>query len=113
MTMNPQVMKPEDRRKAGIADGLVRLSVGLEDIEDLKSDLEQAINMIDNTAHETHSIPVPSITINQKDEMQEFAVNVNEERRDSGIFIPHVMVINEGNDETHSFDESSDSESSD
>ncbi|MEZ6087623.1 MAG: PLP-dependent aspartate aminotransferase family protein [Pirellulaceae bacterium] len=32
-----------DRAKAGIADTLVRLSVGLEDIDDLKEDLEQAM----------------------------------------------------------------------
>ncbi|MEC7585860.1 MAG: PLP-dependent transferase, partial [Pseudomonadota bacterium] len=27
----------------GIADGSIRLSVGLEDVEDLKADLEQAL----------------------------------------------------------------------
>jgi methionine-gamma-lyase len=31
------------RRAAGIADGLVRLSVGLEDVDDLLADLEQAL----------------------------------------------------------------------
>lgn len=35
-------IEPEKRREAGIADGLIRLSVGIEDIEDLRSDLEQA-----------------------------------------------------------------------
>ncbi|MCA1031840.1 bifunctional cystathionine gamma-lyase/homocysteine desulfhydrase [Bacillus timonensis] len=35
---------PEDRRaELGITDGLVRISVGLEDIEDLMEDLEQAL----------------------------------------------------------------------
>lgn len=33
----------EDRAKHGITDGLIRLSVGLESLEDLKADLEQAI----------------------------------------------------------------------
>jgi cystathionine beta-lyase/cystathionine gamma-synthase len=32
----------EERRKAGFADGLLRLSVGIEDKEDLRADLEQA-----------------------------------------------------------------------
>ena len=34
-----------DRLSHGITDGLVRLSVGLEDVEDLKSDLEHALNV--------------------------------------------------------------------
>ena len=33
----------EERRKIGIGDGLIRLSVGIEDIEDLKADIEQAL----------------------------------------------------------------------
>jgi cystathionine beta-lyase/cystathionine gamma-synthase len=32
----------EHRRKLGITDGLVRISVGIEDIEDLIADLENA-----------------------------------------------------------------------
>ena len=35
---------PEDiRKKVGITDGLIRLSIGIEDINDILSDLEQAI----------------------------------------------------------------------
>ena len=35
---------PSDRRKElGITDGLVRISVGLEDVEDLIEDLEEAL----------------------------------------------------------------------
>ena len=34
---------PEDRRRRGLTDGLVRLSVGVEDVEDIISDLEQAL----------------------------------------------------------------------
>jgi cystathionine beta-lyase/cystathionine gamma-synthase len=36
-------MDPAARRAAGIADGLVRLSVGLEDVEDLIEDFERAL----------------------------------------------------------------------
>lgn len=35
---------PEDRARAGIRDNLLRLSVGLEDVEDIISDLDQALN---------------------------------------------------------------------
>jgi O-succinylhomoserine sulfhydrylase len=33
----------EERAKLGISDGVIRLSVGLEDPEDLKDDLAQAL----------------------------------------------------------------------
>jgi cystathionine beta-lyase/cystathionine gamma-synthase len=36
-------VEPEVRRRVGIADGLIRLSVGLEDVRDLVDDLEQAL----------------------------------------------------------------------
>lgn len=36
-------MDPEDRRRAGIGDGLIRLSVGIEAVEDLLADFEQAL----------------------------------------------------------------------
>lgn len=36
-------MSPADRRRLGISDGLVRLSVGIEATEDLIADLEQAL----------------------------------------------------------------------
>lgn len=35
----------EEREKAGVSDGLLRLSVGVEDIEDLLADLEQALQV--------------------------------------------------------------------
>ena len=35
---------PEQRRAAGINDGLLRISVGLEDIEDLQADLSRGLN---------------------------------------------------------------------
>lgn len=36
----------EDREKTGVVDSLIRLSVGIEDIDDLKADLNQALNKI-------------------------------------------------------------------
>ncbi len=36
-------VSPEKRQALGITDGLVRLSVGIEDAEDLIEDLEQAL----------------------------------------------------------------------
>jgi len=36
----------EARRAAGIADGLIRLSVGLEDVEDLIQDVERALEKV-------------------------------------------------------------------
>ncbi|MEE2565778.1 trans-sulfuration enzyme family protein [Hyphobacterium marinum] len=41
--MTHAAMSPADRAQAGIADGLVRLSVGLEDVEDLWRDLSDAL----------------------------------------------------------------------
>jgi cystathionine gamma-lyase len=42
-TMTHASVEPEVRRKLGIGDGLIRLSVGLEDVRDLIDDLEQAL----------------------------------------------------------------------
>jgi len=39
-------MTPEEREAAGIFDGLIRLSVGLEDPEDIIADLEQALDKL-------------------------------------------------------------------
>jgi len=38
-----RTMKPQDRKQAGISDGLVRVSVGIEDVADLKADFEEAL----------------------------------------------------------------------
>ncbi len=40
----------EAREAAGISDGLVRLSVGIEDVEDLLADLDAALNALDSRA---------------------------------------------------------------
>ena len=42
-TMTHASIPVEDREAAGIVDSLIRLSVGVEDIEDLKEDLKQAL----------------------------------------------------------------------
>jgi cystathionine beta-lyase/cystathionine gamma-synthase len=42
-TMTHASVEPEVRRKVGIGDGLIRLSVGLEDVRDLIADLDQAL----------------------------------------------------------------------
>ncbi|MEY8763443.1 MULTISPECIES: methionine gamma-lyase [Clostridium] len=44
MTHSPYT--PEERHAAGISDGLVRLSVGLENVEDIIADLKQALDLI-------------------------------------------------------------------
>lgn len=44
--MTHAAMDPEARRTAGIGDGLVRLSIGLEHADDLKADLAHALNAI-------------------------------------------------------------------
>ena len=36
----------EGRAKLGITDGLMRISVGIEDVEDIVADLEQALDGI-------------------------------------------------------------------
>jgi cystathionine gamma-synthase len=42
-TMTHAAMAPEARAAAGLVDGLLRLSVGIEDVVDLKSDLAEAL----------------------------------------------------------------------
>lgn len=39
------LLSPEERERVGIADGLIRFSTGIEDIEDLKADLTQALEI--------------------------------------------------------------------
>jgi len=43
-TMTHASVPPEERSRLGITDGLVRISVGIEDVEDLIADLERAFN---------------------------------------------------------------------
>jgi len=42
-TMTHSSVPPEVRQRIGITDGLIRISVGIEDVEDLMNDLDQAL----------------------------------------------------------------------
>jgi cystathionine beta-lyase/cystathionine gamma-synthase len=44
-SMTHAAIGEEGRRKLGITDGLVRISVGIEDVEDIVADLEQALTV--------------------------------------------------------------------
>ena len=46
VTMTHGSVPPERRTELGITDGLVRLSVGIEDIEDLMADMKKGLNAI-------------------------------------------------------------------
>lgn len=46
VTMTHADMDPAERQKVGITDGLVRLSCGLEDADDLIADLDQALGQL-------------------------------------------------------------------
>jgi len=48
-TMTHASVPPEVRRAVGIGDGLIRFSVGIEDAEDLRADLEQALLVVNAT----------------------------------------------------------------
>jgi len=45
-TTTHRAVGPEERARVGIGDGLLRLSVGLEDVEDLAEDLTQALDKV-------------------------------------------------------------------
>lgn len=45
-SMTHSVMSAERRRRAGITDGLIRLSVGIEEVEDILADLERALHRV-------------------------------------------------------------------
>jgi cystathionine beta-lyase len=44
------LMSPEDRKKQGIKDSLIRFSLGIEEMEDLVRDIEQAISKVKSMA---------------------------------------------------------------
>ncbi len=50
--MTHKSIPSEKRRAAGVADSLIRLSVGLEEVEDLVADLEQAFTRLNETKKE-------------------------------------------------------------
>lgn len=47
-----RTLTPDERARAGIGEGLVRLSVGIEDAEDLIGDLDQAFAAAEISSHE-------------------------------------------------------------
>ena len=51
-TMTHAAMDPVARQKAGLVDGLIRLSVGIEALEDLRADLEAALERATATLEE-------------------------------------------------------------
>jgi methionine-gamma-lyase len=44
--MTHAVIHREERIAAGITDGLVRISVGIEDVKDIIADIEQALALV-------------------------------------------------------------------
>jgi methionine-gamma-lyase len=48
-----QLLTPESREQQGISDGLVRLSIGIEDVHDLIDDLAQALQHVMNSSEKT------------------------------------------------------------
>lgn len=46
VSMTHASIPKEEREKTGVVDSLIRLSVGIEDIDDLKADINQALNKI-------------------------------------------------------------------
>ena len=42
-TTSHRSLTPEERARVGIRDGLARLSVGIEDVEDITGDLDEAL----------------------------------------------------------------------
>jgi cystathionine beta-lyase/cystathionine gamma-synthase len=48
-TMTHADVPLDERRARGLTDGLVRLSVGIEDVQDILEDLEQALTTISQT----------------------------------------------------------------
>ena len=47
--MTHSTYTPDERQIAGINDGMVRISVGLEDAEDIIADLDQALKAVAGT----------------------------------------------------------------
>jgi cystathionine gamma-synthase len=61
-TMTHSSMDPEARRTAGITDGMLRLSVGIEDARDLVGDLTRALDALPKPAARTRTRKVLSRT---------------------------------------------------
>ena len=60
-TMTHAGMEPQARLVAGVTDSLIRISVGVEDIEDILTDLDQALTA-SQQGHPTNKVEVESIS---------------------------------------------------
>ncbi|HLI64626.1 MAG TPA: PLP-dependent aspartate aminotransferase family protein [Terriglobales bacterium] len=65
-SMTHASLSPEERRQAGFSDGLVRYSVGIEDVEDLIADLRNALNAValglPQSQEATRSVEEPALS---------------------------------------------------
>jgi len=52
----------DEQLKAGVTPGLLRVSVGLEHIDDIKADIEQAFEIVNNTKENKHEYELPLAT---------------------------------------------------
>jgi cystathionine beta-lyase/cystathionine gamma-synthase len=52
-TMTHASVEPERRRRLGITEGMVRLSIGIEDLDDLMADLDQALSGVSTSTART------------------------------------------------------------
>ncbi|MCB2197198.1 MAG: O-acetylhomoserine aminocarboxypropyltransferase/cysteine synthase [Bacteroidetes bacterium] len=57
-----QQLTPDEQLKAGVTPGLLRVSVGLEHIDDIISDFEQAFEFINQVKTEKHEYSLPMAT---------------------------------------------------
>ncbi len=53
--MTHKSIPEQQRRASGVADSLIRLSVGLEDARDLVADIEQALTKVQSATNQLHS----------------------------------------------------------
>jgi len=56
-SMTHASVPPDERRRIGVTDGLVRMSVGIEDLEDLIEDLGRGLKAVEKAAVATGSAP--------------------------------------------------------
>ena len=54
-------LSSEERAAVGIADGLVRLAVGIEDVEDIRADLERVLTIVRDDARRTKQRPEATV----------------------------------------------------
>jgi methionine-gamma-lyase len=60
-SMTHSTYTPEERAAHGISEGLVRLSIGLEDLGDIVADIEQALDVVTAMAAVNRTISAPAV----------------------------------------------------